>query len=112
MDPTDDESEEAKKIRHFVLCFFDGSTADITENKNLLFTYPNDMEDMIVPHFHPSFEPLKKIVLGWWDKLWIAYKYRIWPMIHDQFLEELEKTLGEMEKLTSSLLDVGKAEIE
>ena len=111
LDPAD-QSEQAKKIRHIVFCLFDGPISTLSENKTTLFTCPADMENEILPRFHPYFEPLKELVLGWWRKLRMAYKYRIWPTIHDQFLEDLDKTI-ELLKTTSLSSDAAtEAEIK
>ncbi|TFY71310.1 hypothetical protein EVG20_g1702 [Dentipellis fragilis] len=87
----------APRLDHIVTCLF---TSDddmvLARNKHDLFQSPEDMQDFIVPRFHPYFQCLSSLVVDWWNILQLAYRTydAVTPaIIHQQVLDVLDDAL-------------------
>ena len=60
---------EDKRLASVVSRLFGGDRPTLRVNKNLLFDQQEDLELHILPSIHPYFEPLKPLILNWWNIL-------------------------------------------
>jgi len=60
---------EDKRLASVVSRLFGGDRPTLRVNKNLLFDQQEDLELYILPSIHPYFEPLKPLILNWWNIL-------------------------------------------
>ncbi|KAG6881628.1 hypothetical protein C0993_000731 [Termitomyces sp. T159_Od127] len=64
------------KLQHLILRLFKGSVEEIETAKTDLHSQWLSFEEKVIVHFHPYFDPLKPLVLRWWNTLIIGYRYR------------------------------------
>ncbi|TFY51397.1 hypothetical protein EVG20_g11017, partial [Dentipellis fragilis] len=95
-DPPEDFKARAQ-LDNIVTCLF---TSDddlvLARNKHDLFQSPKDMQDFIIPHFHPYFQCVSNLVLDWWNILQLAYRTydALTPaIIHQQVLDILDDAM-------------------
>ena len=60
---------EDKQLASVVFCLFQGDQLTLRVNKNQLLNQREDLEQFILPSIHPYFEPLKPLILNWWNIL-------------------------------------------
>ena len=59
------------RLHTIVYSFFDTEERSVLAgNKSMLFQDPDDMEEWIIPQFHPYFQNLKPLVSDWWKILY------------------------------------------
>ncbi|KAA1477282.1 hypothetical protein DENSPDRAFT_933622 [Dentipellis sp. KUC8613] len=95
-DPPEDSKAHAQ-LDNIVACLFTSDDyLDIARNKHDLFESPEDLQDYIIPHFHPYFQCLSDLVLDWWNALQLAYRTydALTPgFIHQQVLDVLDNAM-------------------
>ncbi|KAG6918275.1 hypothetical protein DXG01_015649 [Tephrocybe rancida] len=97
-------------LRNINYCFFAANDIHIlARNKSSLFMN-NDFVDCIVPRFHPYFEPLKPLMVRWWNILRTALQF---PTLFEAPLLAIDVELGkayrELEILIPSAEDRRKS---
>ncbi|KAH9945519.1 hypothetical protein B0H21DRAFT_809280 [Amylocystis lapponica] len=99
---------DLSSLEKIVFCFFDSPTDVLANNRRILFTRFDDLESIIMPHFHPYFDSLKPLMLEWSYLLRMAYTYRSYtpnapvPTLYRQIIAAIEKTLQEIESTAPS----------
>ncbi|KAH9945527.1 hypothetical protein B0H21DRAFT_809283 [Amylocystis lapponica] len=99
---------DLSSLEKIVFCFFDSPTDVVANNRRVLFTSFDDLESIIMPHFHPYFDSLKPLMLEWSYLLRMAYTYRSYtpnapvPTLYRQIIAAIEKTLQEIESTAPS----------
>ena len=95
-----EEKSRAARVRGIVMCLFDSpNPLVIKTNKLSLFGSPTDFETDIQEHFHPYFNPLKRLLSDWWRLLQITYNTYddiAQGTLHDAILEFLDEALTEL----------------
>ncbi|KAH9937956.1 hypothetical protein B0H21DRAFT_894112 [Amylocystis lapponica] len=96
-----------KSLERIVFCFFDSTKDVLANNRRILYKRFNDLESIIMPHFHPYFESLKPLMLEWSRLLRLTYKFPSnpsvpTPTLHCQVIAAIEKTLQEIENTAPS----------
>lgn len=88
----DDTNTRLHKVMY---AFFDTEDQTILSNsKSWLFHSPVDMEEWILPQFHPYFEELKPLVSDWWKILHRSYLFSEFMTIHAHFLDAIKKAIA------------------
>jgi hypothetical protein len=64
-------------------------------SKEALFKDDEKMKEDILANFHPYFEPLKEMMMRWWNVMMLAYRERKFEYytIHDQIIPVIDKAI-------------------
>lgn len=97
----------AQKLHQMVHCLFDTTNDTVLDhNKRNLFGSPDQLEGYILESFHPYFDPLKPLVVEFWNVIrfgYLTYDDTAPGIIHELVLDLLEtqkKVIDQSESVT------------
>ena len=114
LDHEDNPSDHTKELRHIIYCLFDCNWEPLTRNKTRVLTSGNDLEDFILPYFHPYFDDLKDLMRKWRELLCRAHEFHLaeCDTIHDQSLRLIEEALDKIRSKVTEEHELTKVELE
>ncbi|KAG6829114.1 hypothetical protein H0H92_005656 [Tricholoma furcatifolium] len=78
--------------------YFSGNVADIIKNKCKIFN-DDSYATEIVPSFHSYFDPLKSLMIEWFNLLSVAHRFSIFETIHGRLRGALDSTHRELQNV-------------
>ncbi|KAG6884649.1 hypothetical protein C0993_009285 [Termitomyces sp. T159_Od127] len=89
------------KLQDLIPHLFEGSQKEIETTKRGLHRTWTSFEEQVIMHFHPYFDPLKPLVLKWWNTVILGYRYCAdkFYNIHSHILCLINKTIDHIKTI-------------
>ena len=100
LDHQDDPSDYTEELRGIIYCLFGCDWRRVIQKKTAVLEDRRNLEDIILPYFHPYFDGLKDLIRKWHGLLYHAYSFRLieYDIIHDQSLKLIQEALASLEQ--------------